>query len=119
MAGTKEGGLKAAATNKAKYGDNFYSNIGKMGGSNGSPDRGFGSEKVGKDGLTGRERARLAGEKGGKKSKRGPSKQTKARIKRAKKLLSEGLTIEQIAEKMEKTVPTICEYIYRGQNYDI
>lgn len=32
MPGTKIGGLKAAATNKAKYGPNFYRNIGKMGG---------------------------------------------------------------------------------------
>ena len=32
MAGTRAGGLKAAATNKAKYGKNFYSRIGKKGG---------------------------------------------------------------------------------------
>ena len=32
MAGTKAGGLKAAATNKAKYGKDFYSRIGKKGG---------------------------------------------------------------------------------------
>ena len=35
MAGTKVGGLKAAATNKAKYGINFYRNIGAKGGRNG------------------------------------------------------------------------------------
>ena len=29
MAGTRSGGLKAAATNKAKYGKGFYSRIGK------------------------------------------------------------------------------------------
>ena len=28
MAGTKEGGKKAAATNKAKYGDDFYREMG-------------------------------------------------------------------------------------------
>lgn len=32
MPGSKIGGLKAAATNKAKYGDNFYANIGRKGG---------------------------------------------------------------------------------------
>lgn len=32
MAGTKAGGLKAAATNKAKYGEGFYARIGRMGG---------------------------------------------------------------------------------------
>lgn len=33
MAGTKAGGLAAAKTNKAKYGDDFYSKIGAKGGS--------------------------------------------------------------------------------------
>lgn len=33
MAGTIDGGSKAAATNKAKYGDDFYSKIGAIGGS--------------------------------------------------------------------------------------
>lgn len=33
MAGTSEGGRRAAATNKAKFGDDFYSRIGKIGGS--------------------------------------------------------------------------------------
>lgn len=32
MCGTKAGGQKAAATNKAKYGKEFYSNIGRKGG---------------------------------------------------------------------------------------
>ena len=32
MAGTKAGGAKAAATNKAKYGKDFYSRIGQKGG---------------------------------------------------------------------------------------
>ena len=35
MPGTRAGGLKAAATNKIKYGDNFYRNIGRIGGRNG------------------------------------------------------------------------------------
>ena len=32
MPGTLEGGRKAAATNKAKYGADFYANIGRKGG---------------------------------------------------------------------------------------
>ena len=32
MAGTKAGGMKAAATNKAKYGKEFYARIGQKGG---------------------------------------------------------------------------------------
>lgn len=73
MAGTKEGGRKAAATNKAKQGSDFYARIGRIGGKR-SSGGGFASDKVGRDGLTGAERARIAGAKGGRKSKRGPAK---------------------------------------------
>lgn len=69
MAGTKEGGRKAAATIKLKWGDDFYANIGRKGGRNGNTG-GFASEVVGADGLTGPERARVAGSKGGKISRR-------------------------------------------------
>ncbi len=61
MAGTKAGGVKAAATNKAKHGKDFYSRIGKKGGRNGRTG-GF---------YNNPERARIAGQKGGKISKRG------------------------------------------------
>ena len=73
MAGTKAGGKKAAATNKEKYGSEFYANIGRKGGQNGCTG-GFAAEEPGKDGLTGAERAKIAGAKGGKISKRGPAK---------------------------------------------
>lgn len=69
MAGTRAGGLKAAAKNRARYGEDFYGRIGRMGGT-ASGTGGFASEKVGADGLTGRERARVAGAKGGRISKR-------------------------------------------------
>lgn len=36
MAGTKMGGKNAAATNKAKYGSDFYARIGAMGGRKGT-----------------------------------------------------------------------------------
>lgn len=73
MSGTKAGGLKAAATNKKKHGSDFYARIGAKGGRNGTTG-GFGSTRVGKDGLTGPERARIAGAIGGFISKRGPAK---------------------------------------------
>ena len=72
MPGTKIGGQKAAITNKKKHGEDFYKNIGRKGGRNGHTG-GFASDVVGTDGLTGKERAKLAGAKGGKKSKRGPA----------------------------------------------
>ena len=77
MAGTKAGGLKAAATNKRLHGEDFFARIGKKGGRNGHVG-GFNSDKVGKDGLTGWERAKIAGRKGGKISKRGPAERNKS-----------------------------------------
>ncbi len=74
MAGTKEGGRKAALTNKLKHGEDFYKNIGRKGGTSGMHNGGFASKKRGKDGLTGSERAKIAGAKGGRKSKRGKAK---------------------------------------------
>lgn len=70
MGGTRAGGLRASLTNKQKYGEDFYAKIGSTGGKN-SNTGGFGNSTViGKDGLTGRQRARIAGAKGGKKSRR-------------------------------------------------
>mgnify|MGYP002511837531 FL=1 len=64
MAGTKEGGKKAAATNKAKYGDDFYREMGRIGGRKGHTG-GFASNP---------ELAREAGRRGGLISRRGPAK---------------------------------------------
>ena len=64
MPGTKVGGLKAAKTNKELHGDDFYRNIGRIGGRNGHTG-GFASNP---------ELARLAGAKGGRISRRGPSR---------------------------------------------
>lgn len=72
MAGTKAGGAKAARTNMRKYGPNFYAEIGAKGGRSGNTG-GFACEKKGEDGLTGPERARIVGAKGGKISRRGPA----------------------------------------------
>lgn len=64
MAGTKAGGIKAAATNRAKYGAEFYARIGQKGGQNGHTG-GFAANRA---------LARIAGAKGGRLSKRGPAK---------------------------------------------
>lgn len=72
MAGTKAGGLKARDANLAKN-PNFYSDIGRIGGSN-STGGGFASLSIGDDGLTGPQRAKIAGKRGGEKSRRGKSK---------------------------------------------
>lgn len=71
MSGSKKGGLKAAATIKRKYGDDFYKKTGALGGAVGHTG-GFGAPEVGKDGMTGVERAIKYGRLGGRKSKRGP-----------------------------------------------
>lgn len=68
MAGTKIGGLKAKAKNLAKN-PNFYKEIGHRGGSNGTTG-GFASELTDKNGLTGQDRAKIFGAKGGRTSRR-------------------------------------------------
>ncbi len=60
MAGTKAGGKAAAATNKTKYGSDFYAKIGAAGGKKGRTG-GF---------FANRELARIAGAKGGRVSRR-------------------------------------------------
>lgn len=73
MSGSKEGGLKCKSTLLDKLGADGYKAhmafIGSLGGRNGNTG-GFAAEEVGSDGLTGRERAREAGRKGGRISKR-------------------------------------------------
>jgi general stress protein YciG len=68
MTGTKAGGLKARDKNLAND-PLHYAKIGAKGGRNGATG-GFASEKVGKDGLTGKQRAMAAGAKGGRISRR-------------------------------------------------
>lgn len=60
MAGTMKGGQKAAATNKARHGSDFYAMIGRKGGQNGRTG-GFAANP---------ELARKAGAIGGKISRR-------------------------------------------------
>lgn len=75
MAGTIEGGRKAAKTNIERHGKDFYRELGRKGGRNGHTG-GFASETAGKDGLTGWQRAKIAGRKGGTISRRGKAKNT-------------------------------------------
>lgn len=69
MSGTVKCGKKAAATNKQRYGMNFYGAIGRLGGLK-SRGGGFASHYVDENGMTGPERARLAGVKGGRVGRR-------------------------------------------------
>ena len=73
MVQTQAGGKKAVKTIKEKWGADFYRNIGRKGGKNGHTG-GFASDVIGIDGLTGRERATIAGRIGGMKSRRGKAK---------------------------------------------
>ena len=76
MSGTIVGGKKAALTNKIKHGSDYYVRIGRKGGQNGHTG-GFAANP---------ELAKLAGQKGGKISKRGMSK---AKIEQIRKELAE------------------------------
>ena len=64
MSGTKEGGKATRATVLSKYGADYYARIGSMGGKAGTTG-GF---------YANRELARIAGAKGGAKSRRGAAK---------------------------------------------
>lgn len=61
MGGTKKGGLRAAETNRKRYGQSFYEKIGAKGGKRFGVRKGFAAN------LT---LAAEAGRKGGRKSKR-------------------------------------------------
>ena len=71
--GTKDGARKASITNRLKHGDDFYRRIGSIGGQRGTTG-GYACLEKGADGLTGPERARISGAKGGAISRRGPAK---------------------------------------------
>lgn len=64
MAGTKAGGLKATATNIERHGKDFYKRIGRKGGEKGTTG-GFAANP---------ELAKIAGQKGGRISRRGKAK---------------------------------------------
>lgn len=86
MAGTKKGGELAAKTNKLRHGPNFYAQIGKMGGRK-SRNGGFAAN---------RDLARIAGAKGGKKSRRGK----KASITQVNASVSDATASDNTADKI-------------------
>ena len=69
MAGNSEGARKTVKKILARDPD-FYKKIGHIGGRKGHTG-GFACTEIGEDGLTGAERAKVAGAKSGKISKRG------------------------------------------------
>lgn len=71
MAGTKIGGIKAAAENKRRHGEDFYAVIGAKGGANGNTG-GFASKKpcYCDEFEFEHKKANCAGVKGGRKSRR-------------------------------------------------
>lgn len=84
MAGNKSGGLKTAASNKAKYGQDYYALIGSKGGKSdkgGRANRGFAASH---------ERAVSAGRKGGLLSRRN-SRLSNAERKKVLSALSDEL----------------------------
>ena len=91
MAGTKAGGMKAAATNKAKYGKEFYACIGKKGGQNGHTG-GFAINP---------ELARMAGAKGGRASRRGPASKVMEHEKNMLLLYAKGTSMADIARELD------------------
>ena len=90
MSGNREGGLKAAATNKERHGKDWYAKIGRKGGQNGHTG-GFAAN---------RELARIAGAKGGKISSRKGVPNSKSAAK--KKVSQPHLTDEDIETAKKK-----------------
>ncbi len=61
MSGNKQGGLRAAATNKERHGKDYYARLGKQGGSIKGLKKGFAAMD--------KDKVRAAGAKGGKLSR--------------------------------------------------
>ncbi len=102
MAGTKEGGKKASATCRAKYGDDFYKKAGQIGGRNGHTG-GFAANH---------ELAVEAGRKGGMKSRRGKPT-TYEEMRKILELHFEGETIADIAKATRKDYNTVKRIVRR------
>lgn len=100
MPGTKIGGLKAAQTNRQKYGDNFYQKIGRLGGEH-SHTGGFAKNP---------DLARLAGAKGGKRSRRGQSimmQKIESHREGIRDLYNYGMSIPQISKQFKISDATL------------
>lgn len=108
MAGTKAGGLKAAATNKRLHGEDFYARIGRRGGQNGHTG-GFASNV---------KLAKLAGAKGGAKSRRGPSYRTLALLESSKEEIKDKLRVgyrfDTIARDYRTSAKVLVEWLAKN-----
>ena len=101
MSGNREGGIKAARTNREKYGENFYAEIGAKGGRNGHTG-GFAANRA---------LARIAGSNGGKKSRRGTMLKLDEIIDEVEYLYNNGMSIAKIADKFGVSYITMRRYM--------
>lgn len=102
MSGTKAGGLKAAKTNKARNGEDFFKRIGRIGGYNGHTG-GFASNP---------ELAKRAGAIGGRKSKRGKAMNYETKFK-IKFMIEQGYSYVEIAKVVNMDYTTVRRYCQR------
>lgn len=105
MSGTKIGGAKAAHTNRLRHGLDFYARIGAKGGRNGHTG-GFASNP---------ELARIAGRKGGQKSRRNGVKNGQGK-NFAERM--DALTPEQRQMIIDKTNQDIKKIIEESKRYE-
>lgn len=109
MSGTKEGGLKAAVTNKASYGQDFYVRVGRAGGRVSHPEtRAF---------STHRDLANAAGRVGGMVSKRN-AKNFFPVDRRSKEILKAYKHLKKIQDKVKKDREAIKKELSRYQKID-
>lgn len=101
MSGSQIGGLKAARTNKERYGNNYYAEIGAKGGRNGHTG-GF---------AYNRELARKAGALGGSISKRGKKINLDEEMDNIEEMFENGYSVNEIAKKYGVSGVTMRRYM--------
>ncbi len=104
MSGTKLGGMKAAETNKAKHGADFYQRIGRRGGQSGVTGGFYNNPKL----------AKMAGKKGGTISKRGAKSYIKTVVEPLNiQIIQEvvnGSSLQAIAKKYKLSYGVLCKW---------
>ena len=117
--GHEEATKKWRKTMEKKYGgaSEYMKKIGSKGGSI-STTGGFASKKVGKDGLTGRERAKKFGALGGKKSRRGSAYNKNWEDKKSliKEMVGEGYSMAEISRRVEIPYGTLVHRLKKEEN---
>lgn len=106
MGGTVAGGRKASATNKERYGEDFYKNIGRMGGMAGHSG-GFASMPF--------EKASALGKRGGMKSRRGLAI-SQDEVKNISNELAKGKTITEVAKATGWSAATVSRIRRKGSH---